>query len=308
MFLVALSCQRADNTRPGVVSTYPASGTSGVPSNTQIRMAFSEAMDTASVRAAFSMTPAAMGKFEWAGDSVVYWQPDNLLSVQTSYSFSVETSATDLAGNQLKPNGPFQFNTTDTSAPPAMVYMLGRSAMAGWFSHWGGSPYTHGRFTLYYHAVDSPPGIVTSAQAIIDSLVLCDEPVLFFKLSYEDFAGRDSVTAQQNLDRNVAYVDSVYTAARGRGLKMIVGNALPQVAVATDQWLVWNHRHYNQRLLDLAAQHPDTLRVFNFYSVLADSAGNLNPTYATSSSDSRPNGAGYTALDSAYFPFLEAYY
>lgn len=306
--LSVFSCKTGDTTRPSVVATYPANGASGVPTNTQIRVAFSEAMDTASARTAFSIFPAATGKFDWASDSVVYWQPDTLLSVATSYSFAVDTTATDVAGNLLKPNGPFQFNTSDTSGLPAMVYMLGRSVMAGWFSHWGGSPYTHDRFTLYYHAVDSPPGIVTSAQAIIDSLVLCDEPILFFQLSLEDFTGGDSATAQQNLDRNVAYVDSVYEAAIGRGLKLIVGNALPQVASATDQWLVWNHRQYNQRLLDLAAQHADTLRVFDMYSVLTDSAGNLNSAYATNSSDSHPNDAGYAALDSAFFPFLESHY
>jgi hypothetical protein len=89
---------------------------------------------------------------------------------------------------------------------------------------------------------------------------------------------------------------------------MIVGNALPQVASATDQWLVWNHRQYNQRLLDLAAQHPATLQVFDLYSVLVDSSGNLKSGYATGADDSHPNEAGYTALDSAFFPFLEAHY
>jgi hypothetical protein len=145
-------------------------------------------------------------------------------------------------------------------------------------------------------------------QAIVDSLALCDQPVLFFKLCFVDFVGGDSGTAQENLDRNIVYVDSVYAAARGRGLKMIVGNALPQVVSATDQWLVWNHRQYNQRLLDLAAEHPDTLQVFDLYGVLSDSAGNLKSGYATGADDSHPNEAGYTALDSAFFPLLEQHY
>jgi hypothetical protein len=308
LVLAAFACKQADSTRPGIVSTYPTNGAYGVPTNTQIRLAFSEAMDTASAEAAFSITPVTAGTFDWASDSVVYWRPDTLLAVQTSYTFGVDTTATDLAGNRLEPAGPYQFNTGDTSAPAAMVYMLGRSVMAGWFGHWGADPYTHGRFTLEYHAVQSPPDIVASAQAIIDSLVLCDQPILFFKLCFVDFAGGDSLSAQQNLDRNVNYVDSVYAAASNRGLKMIAGNALPQVASATDQWLVWNHRAYNQKLLSLAAEHAGTLEVFDMYSVLADSAGNLNPAYATSSSDSHPNDAGYTALDSTFFPFLEAHY
>jgi len=306
--LALFACWVGDGRLPSVASTYPANGATGVPINTQIRVAFYQQMDTASVEAAFHIAPAVTGKFDWADKEVMYWKPDSLLSVQTAYTFSVDRTATDVRGNRLEPNGPFQFNTVDTTPPPAMVYMLGRSVMAGWFSHWGGSPYAHGRFTLEYHAVQPPPDIVTSAQAIVDSLTLCDQPVLFFKLSFADFVGGDSLSAQQNLDRNVVYVDSVYAAAIARGLKMIVGSALPQVASVTDRWLVWNHLHYNQRLLGLAAQHPDTLRVFDLYSVLADSSGSLNPAYATSSSDSRPNNAGYTALDSVFFPFLEAHY
>jgi hypothetical protein len=308
LLLVLFANTQADNTPPGVVSTYPAGGAIGVPTNAQVRVTFSEAMDAASVEAAFAVTPATDGSFEWVSDSLVYWKPDALLAIQTSYTFAVDTTAADVAGNRLQPTGPFQFNTGDTAALPAMVYMLGRSVMAGWFTHWGGSPYSWGRFTLEYHAVQSPPDIVASARAIIDSLTLCDQPVLFFKLCFEDFVGGDSFAAQENLDRNVGYVDSVYAAATRRGLQMIVGNALPQVANATDQWLVWNHRQYNQRLLDLAAQHPVTLRAFDLYSVLADSAGNLNSAYATGAGDSHPNGAGYTALDSAFFPFLEQHY
>ena len=308
LVLAAFACKPVDNTSPAVVSTHPANGATGVATNTQIRVAFSEAMDAASVQAAFSLAPVTAGRFDWASDSMMYWKPDTELARQTSYTYVIDKTATDVAGNQLEPNGPFQFFTGDTAAPGAMVYMLGRSVMDGWFSHWGGSPHTYDRFTLEYHEVQSPLDIGASAQAIIDSLTLCDQPVLFFKLCFEDFDKGDSAAAQENLDRNVGYVDSVYAAATGRGLKMIAGNALPQVVNATDQWLVWNHHQYNQRLLDLAAQHSGTLEVFNMYSVLADSAGNLNPAYATSGDDSHPNEAGYTALDSAFFPFLEQYY
>jgi hypothetical protein len=309
LLLAVLACKQADTTPPVLVSTYPGSSATGVPTNTQIRVTFSEPMDTASAEAAFRITPAVAGSFDWAGDNaVMYWKPETALSVQTTYTYSVDTTATDVAGNRLQPAGSFQFSTADTSAPPSVVYMLGRSVMDGWFTHWGGSPYSQGRFTLEYHPVQPPPDIVASVKTIIDSLTLCEQPVLFFKLCFVDFVGGDSATAQQNLDRNLGYVDSVYAAAHERGLKMIAGNALPQVAGATDQWLVWNHLQYNQRLLALAGQHPGTLEVFDMYSVLVVGAGNLNPAYATGPDDSHPNDAGYTALDSAFFPFLEAHY
>lgn len=40
------------------------------------------------------------------------------------------------------------------------------------------------------------------------------------------------------------------------------------------------------------------------YSVLADNGGALKSSYETSSSDSHPNNAGYSALDSSYASFL----
>lgn len=288
-------------------STYPVNGASGVPVNTRIRVTFSEAMDTALAEAAFGTTPAIAGTFQWAGNSV-YFRPGQDFSAGTACTFAVETTATDIAGNRLNFAGAVNFTTGDMTAAPVTVYTLGRPVMGGWFSHWGGNPYTRDRFTLEYHEIQPPPDVVASARAIIDSLTLRDQPVLFFRLWFVNFAGGDSAFAQRNLNRNVSYVESVYVAAHMRGLKMIAGNALPQLASATDQWLVWNHRQYNQRLLDLAAQHPGTLEVFDMYSVLADGSGNLKSGYATGTDDSHPNEAGYTALDSAFFPFLETHY
>ncbi|GEM_PF-1003161 len=300
------ACKR-DGFPPTVLSTYPANGATGVPLNTRIRVTFSEEMDTVTAEAAFGITPVVAGTFEWAANSM-YFRPAQDFSAGTTYAVAVETTATDIAGNRLDFAAAASFTTGDTSAPPVMVYMLGRSVMGGWFNHWGGSPYFHDRFTLEYHEVQPPPDIVTSAQAIIDSLTLCEQPVFFFKLCFVDFTGGDSASAQENLDRNFSYVESAYVAAHQRGLQTIAGNALPQVAGATDQWLVWNHRQYNQRLIDLAAQHPDSLAIFDLYGVLADSDGNLKQAYASGPDDSHPNEAGYTALDSAYFPFLEQHY
>jgi len=73
VLLGLLACEPADDTQPVVVSTHPASGATGVPTNTQIRVAFSESMDAASVEAAFSITPVTAGNLDWARDSMLYW-------------------------------------------------------------------------------------------------------------------------------------------------------------------------------------------------------------------------------------------
>jgi lysophospholipase L1-like esterase len=305
--LLALSACKRDGWPPVVASTFPENGKTGIPINTRIRVTFSDKMDTASCEAAFSLTPAASGSFQWAGNSV-YWRPAQDLAAQTAYSFVEDTAARDLAGQRLEYHAPVTSTTGDTAAVSVMVYMLGRSVMGGWFSHLGGSPYSRDRSTLEYHEVQPPPDVVANAGLIIDSLALCDRPVLFFKLCFVDFEGGDSATAQANLDRNVEYVRQVYDSAHQRGLLMIAGNALPQVAASHDPWLTWNHRQYNQQLVALAARHPDSLAVFDLYGVLTDTAGNLKPGYATGPGDSHPNDAGYSALDSAFFPFLEQRY
>jgi hypothetical protein len=306
--LLALTvCEEVDDRAPTVLSAYPASGATGVPINARIQVTFSEAMNAASAEAAFTIAPATAGSFEWAGN-VLHWAPAQNLAAQTAYTFAVETSAHAVTNRRLDGRLDVTFTTGDDTAAFVPVIMLGRSVMGGWFTHWGGSPHTQDRFTLEYHEVQSPPEIVAGARAVIDSLIPEEQPVVFFKLCFVDFEGGDSATAQANLDRNFGYVEQVYDVAKQAGVRLVVGNALPQVVLYHDQWLVWNHRQYNQRLLDLAALHPDSVAVFDMYSVLSDAAGDLKPAYASWSDDSHPNEAGYAALDAAFFPFLEQHY
>ncbi len=298
---LSVSFTTGDAAAVTVLSTYPTAGATGIPTNVDIRVGFSEEMDTASARAAFSLTPQVAGFPVWIGNNM-YWLLTGAMAPQTTYTFAVDTTARSASGHRIGYMPPVTFTTGDTAVTGAGLIMMGRSVMGGWFSHWGGSPFEQGRFWLRYHEVRPPPDIVASAFTFLDTLVFIEPPVVFFKLCFVDFEGGDSASAQANLARNVGYVRSVYATARQYHFKMAVGNALPQLANATDPWLVWNHRQYNQRLLDLAAQHADSLAVFDMYSVLSDAAGNLRPDYATGPDDSHPNDAGYTALDSASSP------
>lgn len=302
------ACRKADNDPPTVLSTYPADGATDVQTNVFIRVTFSEPMIHAAASAAFSVT-GATGTFSWSGNTM-YWQPDQYLLPQTPYSYSIDTTACDVDGNRLDLARTVSFTTGDDTAAAVYFVMFGRSVMSGWFSHWLSDPYTRGRFTFGYNEVPSPPDIADAVCAEMDSWVYVPEhrPVVFFKLCFVDFVGGDSASAQENLDRNFGYVEQVFDKACSLQLRMIVGNALPQLANATDQWLVWNHRQYNQRLVAFAGQHPDSLAVFDMYVVLSDANGNLKPAYATGPDDSYPNDAGYTALDATFFPFLEQHY
>jgi hypothetical protein len=308
VLLVLVGCRR-DTQRPSVLSSYPVAGATGVGTNARLRVTFSEEMDQGATAAAFHLTPAKAGSFTWDRANL-YYQPNPALAPRTSYTMSVDTTALDLAGN--RPDQPFSaaFTTGDSNISLTALAMLGRSVMNGWFSHWEsdpGQPYYRDRFVLQYHEIQGPPDIVTSVAAIVDSLTMSENPVVFFKFCFVDFEGGDSQAAQTNLDRNLGYIQQVYDTASHRGLRLILGNALPQVSRYTDSWLVWNHRQYNQRLGDFAAQHQN-VKVFDLYSVLSDANGALKAAYATSSDDSHPNDAGYTALDVPFFAFLEQNY
>jgi hypothetical protein len=302
--LMAASCQ-FDRTGPEVTSVTPADGATNVATNAAIVIAFSEAMDQTATQAAFSLAPVATGSFSWLGNSMTY---SAQMAPRTGYTVTMDNGACDLAGNRLAQSSVTTFTTGDSALNFVDVYMLGRSVMGGWFSHWGADPFSHGRFTLAYHELESPPDIVARTERIVDSITTGQNPVVFFKLCFVDFEGGDSATAQANLDRNLGYVQQVYDhTVTGRGLRLIVGNALPQVVRDHNTWLAWNHRQYNQRLLDFAAAHAD-VKVFDLYSVLSDANGDLRSDYATSSDDSHPNDAGYAALDGPLFTLLEQNY
>jgi len=306
---LAVSC-RPDRTPPTIEATYPQSGATGVPTNVTIQVTFSEAMDLTTAEAACQLAPASTGTFSWANLRLSF-KPDSNLLPQTHYTFTVDTGAQDLAGNHLESPSEVSFLTGDSASALVSFYMMGRSVMHNWFAHWDSDPYVpyvRGRFNLTYHELQAPPDMVSRVNQIIDSILSGENPVVFFKFCFEDFIGGDSAGARERLDQNQGIVQQVYDkVVTSRGLRLIVGNALPQVASATDQWLVWSHHQYNQWLSSFAAQHSD-VNVFDLYGVLADNSGNLKAAYATSSTDSHPNDAGYVALDATFFPFLEQHY
>jgi|GEM_PF-1422818 len=116
----------ADRTKPTALLTTP-NPTTNVPVGSPLVITFSEAMDTASVTLGGSLTivgsggaPAVTGTPVWsADDTVLTLQPDSLLETDTTYTVTLTTAVTDLAGNTLNMSV-FTFTTTDT-IPPAVV-------------------------------------------------------------------------------------------------------------------------------------------------------------------------------------------
>jgi len=91
----------ADTVTPKVLSSDPSGGDTLVSVNKSIVVRFSEVMDTAATRAAFSINPSVTGTFSWIGDSVMTFAPAETLAFRRQYQVTVGTGARDLAGNNL---------------------------------------------------------------------------------------------------------------------------------------------------------------------------------------------------------------
>jgi hypothetical protein len=113
-----------DTAAPTVSSTDPSGGAAGVAVNKKVAATFSEAMDPSTVTAA-TFTLAGPGGSPVSG-AVTYvgttatFTPAAAFAADTTYTATVTTGATDLAGNALAADSTWTFttnSTADTSAP-----------------------------------------------------------------------------------------------------------------------------------------------------------------------------------------------
>lgn len=301
-----VGCQTPDTSPPIVQSVWPENETTGVPLDARIQVQFSEPMAQTATELSFALQPHQPGLFVWSGPDRLCYVPNWNLTPLTSYTVTIGVGAQDIAGNPLTEPFIASFTTGDSLARGIPVFMLGRSVMSGWFDHWGSDPYYYRHFTLRYQELEPPPTIAVRAREIIATSAAPAGSIFFFKLCFDDFTGGSQEEATANLERNFDYVQQVYDSAiRGSSWRLIVGNALPKVQSATDEWLVWNHRQYNARLNSFAQEH-ERIQVFDFYSVLSDTGGALKPGFAARTEDSHLNAAGYAALDTLLFRLFES--
>lgn len=102
----------SDTVAPKILSVDPANGDTLVSVNKSIVVRFSEAMDTATTRTAFSINPSVSGNFTWAGDSIMTFALAETLAFNRQYQVTVGTGARDPAGNNLALSWNSSFKTT----------------------------------------------------------------------------------------------------------------------------------------------------------------------------------------------------
>ena len=96
---------------PVVNSITPTHDATGISPASSITVTFSQAMNTASVQAAFSTTPASTGNFVWSsGNTVATYTPSSNLAGSTIYTVRIGDAATDSTG--LAMHGAFESRFT----------------------------------------------------------------------------------------------------------------------------------------------------------------------------------------------------
>lgn len=89
---------------PYVTLTQPKEGDTAFAVNKQIGVKFSIAMDTASVRSAFTIVPETPGSFSWTDTKTVLFYPASLLAYNTNYTVTIGSGAKSIYGSSIDAN------------------------------------------------------------------------------------------------------------------------------------------------------------------------------------------------------------
>ncbi|MEZ4271462.1 MAG: Ig-like domain-containing protein [Myxococcota bacterium] len=104
-----------DLTAPIVVSTYPTAGATDVALDSAISATFSEAMDPSSIDGAtFRVDGGLTGSVSYNGATAIF-TPDAPMSGNNTYTATISTGATDLAGLSLSEEFTWSFSTAQSA-------------------------------------------------------------------------------------------------------------------------------------------------------------------------------------------------
>jgi len=214
---------------PVVVSSTPGNNDTTFAASGQVRIAFSRVMDTASVRAAFSISPVVRGTLLWSNNSInLTFKPDSVVfPFNTVFVVRIEATARSESGLLLDGNGdgnpgdPFILTFKTRPADVWVPQLISTSTPSGALLR---SPNQVINLTF-----DEPlnPATVNITNIAIQEI---GGPVLSRTLEYSEANGRGAINV---------YPTGGLTAAKSyrirvSGVSDLSGNAIPTTAP-----LVW---------------------------------------------------------------------
>ncbi len=206
------------------------------------------------------------------------------------------------------------------------VAMTGRSTMELWFKHWNWPLPLRYRFTYRHWPIPyerrragdllleyrklAPPGAADSPDwgapmtAAFDRVLATERfDAAFFKFCFVDFP----IAPNQREGRLLAMqrtVRAVHETCRRRGVRLILGNAIPVADPSKDTLEL--ERDFNGWLDGFARENDDVV-VFDMFGHLADAQGNLPIGLRRGADDAHPNDGAFGILDEEFFSKIPAW-
>ncbi len=208
------------------------------------------------------------------------------------------------------------------------IAMAGRSTMHQWFKSWNW-PYLLHRYSIwrpwpipfqryakgryYFDVVPVPTPALSddpdeNGRNMFDAVAAQADPqrydAVFFKFCYVDF--QDGTLTPElrpaRFKQMTSLVSNVHAMARQRGLRLLLGTALPVQQPAAESNAL--RREFSDWVRSYAEGHADTA-VVDLYAPLVDEAGRLRPEYARASYDDHVGWWGFRRLDAELFAQLD---
>ena len=199
LLLPLSACPQAappDTTPPTMLSSLPASGSSGVAKTATLAITFSEAMQQNSVQVTSSL-PIIVGAGVWNDVSTVVFDPPGDWQLSSSYTLSVEGK--DLAGNVLTGSKTIQFQTVaapDITAPNVPSNVKATAGENQFLLEWDASAAADlaGYNVFLGDTSDSLVSSVFVAKSATSTTItgLTNGKTYFFALDAQDLSGNHS--------------------------------------------------------------------------------------------------------------------
>lgn len=110
-----------DTRPPRVVTTTPAANARGVSAHTSVTITFSHPMNQGSVADALSVVPSAEVTLHWREETVLLVTPVDGWEEETTYTFTIDTSARRISGQRMSQPFVFSFATAPADTTPPHI-------------------------------------------------------------------------------------------------------------------------------------------------------------------------------------------
>jgi hypothetical protein len=206
------------------------------------------------------------------------------------------------------------------------ILMCGRSTMGLWFKHWNWPyplrikttykpwpiPYkifANNKLYLKYCELSGPrskdkgvPFGESMIKSFEDGLKLDKYSGAFFKFCYVDYPVNSSKEKEERLSDLKNVITRVHSITHARGMKLVVGNAMPLMKPTSDTVQLQNE--FNKWLIEFTKDKKDMM-ILDMYKPFVDKDGKLRREMARSEDDTHLGEKAFQLLDKSFFTEIQ---